>query len=252
MARLQAGERALDVVEFSVSLLEEFPLLNAGIGAALNSRGQCELDAAIMCGQRGLAGSVGAVSRVRSPIALARRILEDSPHVLIVAEGAEEFARAAGLEMVEPFFFETQEARRRFELAEGAESSNTVGAVARDRAGNLAAATSTGGTTRKHPGRIGDSPIIGAGTYADKSVAISCTGDGEYFQRSVSAYDFAARLKYRADRPEVAAHAVLEEVHALGGTGGLIALTHKSPPLVAYNTRHMAHASWSEDLDPKK
>ncbi|MCB1324723.1 MAG: isoaspartyl peptidase/L-asparaginase [Leptospiraceae bacterium] len=249
VGRLEAGEAALDVVEFVVSLLEEVPLLNAGIGGALNAHGEIELDAAIMCGRRQLAGSAGALRRVRSPIALARRILEESPHVLLVAEGAEAFAQECGLDLVEPGFFETPQARQRWQEATPSDHSNTVGAVARDRAGNLAAATSTGGTTRKHAGRIGDSPIIGAGTYADQHAAISCTGDGECFQRAVSAYDFAARLNYKADSPELAAHAVLEKIHTLGGTGGLIALTTDSPPIALYNTKHMAHATWSEGLD---
>ena len=261
-ALLRNGASALDAVERMVVLLEECPLFNAGVGAVLNREGLPELDAAIMDGATRAAGAVTGVMRSRSPVRLARAVMERSPHVLFAGSGAEALGRELGLPEVTPDYFVTEqrfhqlkEAHRRGVIALDHESAfvpaadadgagfGTVGAVARDRNGSLAAATSTGGLTNKHPGRVGDSPIIGAGTYADnRSVAVSCTGTGECFVRAVFGYQVHARLVHaRASLADACADA-LADVSALGGRGGCIALSREGELVLPFNSQVMYRA----------
>ena len=230
---LAGGGAALDAVEAAVRVLEEDPAFNAGRGAALCRDGGVELDASIMDGRGRSAGAVAGVSRTRSPVALARAVMEHSSYVFLAGEGAEAFAREVGAEEAAPDWFATPERRRQLAelLASDADAFDvdmkygTVGAVARDAAGHLAAATSTGGVTGKRPGRIGDTPVIGAGTFADdRAGAVSCTGAGEFFLRAGAAQAIATRMRLLGEIPDAAAAAVLAEVGDLGGTGGVIAL----------------------------
>src|SRR5205085_7936048 len=207
-AILERGGSSLDAVTAAVRIMEDDPQFNAGRGAVLNHEGDAELEAATMDGHGPRAGAVAAVRHVKNPVELARLVMEKSPHVLLVAEGAEEFALEQGVALVPRGYFRTEGRERELEETRRAASerlhaasppgSGTVGAVALDGAGHLAAATSTGGLTDKHRGRVGDSPIIGAGTYADDdSCAVSGTGQGEFFIRQVVAYDICALVKYR-------------------------------------------------------
>ena len=230
---LAAGGTALDAVEAAVRCLEDDPAFNAGRGAALTRDGGVELDAAIMDGARRAAGAVAGVARTRSPVGLARAVMEHSPHVFLAGAGADGFAADRGLEGADAAWFATPERRRQLAelLSRDADAFDvdmkygTVGAVARDRAGHLAAATSTGGVTGKRPGRIGDTPVIGAGTYADdRAGAVSCTGAGEYFLRAGAAQAIATRIRLLGETPDAAAAAVLDDIVELGGTGGVIVL----------------------------
>ncbi|HEY6452946.1 MAG TPA: isoaspartyl peptidase/L-asparaginase [Steroidobacteraceae bacterium] len=235
---------ALDAVEAAVTVLEDDPAFNAGRGAVLTLDGTAELDAAIMDGERLRAGAVAAVRCVRNPVQLARRVLEGSPHVFLVGEGAERFAEESGLSPVPNDYFITPD--RQEQLAARAESPlGTVGAVARDHAGRLAAATSTGGMMGKRRGRVGDSPVIGAGTYADNaSCAVSTTGHGEWFLRTVQAYDIAARMRYGgATLTQAVIDSIELRLPRLGATGGLIAVDRLGSIEMRYNTQAMFRAS---------
>jgi beta-aspartyl-peptidase (threonine type) len=214
-AVLERGGLALDAVQAAVVALEDCPRFNAGRGAVLNARGEPELDAAIMDGPTRRAGGVAAVARVGNPVLAARAVLDRSEHVLLVGAGAEAFAGDAGVALVDPAHHVVA-ARAQSELG-------TVGAVALDAGGALAAATSTGGKRGKAPGRVGDSPLVGAGTYADARCAVSATGDGEAILRAVAAHDMAARVREGAALG-AAAEAVVREVMALGDEVGLLAL----------------------------
>lgn len=256
-AVLAGGGAALDAVAAAVVVLEDSPLFNAGRGAALNAEGRAELDAAIMEGHTLRAGAVAAVRRARNPVLLARAVMEKSGHVLLVGDGADEFGRSAGVEVADPSWFVTEERRRDLERAKaragqtGAVPAHlrfgTVGAVALDREGRLAAATSTGGLTNKRPGRVGDSPLIGAGTYADDRCAVSATGAGEYFIRVGAARDLCARMRYRGDGVDAAARAVIEAVGALGGDGGLIALDARGNAAMPFNADGMFRGTITRD-----
>ncbi|GIV24371.1 MAG: isoaspartyl peptidase [Bacteroidia bacterium] len=232
---LQQGRMALEVVEIAVRRLEDAGFFNAGAGAVPNARGEVELDAAIMDGHNRRAGAVAAVKKVRNPITLARLVMERTPHVLIVGQGADSLAQAWELPL-------RNEAAP---LPEVPWSYGTVGAVALDKYGNLAAATSTGGITGKMAGRVGDSPLIGAGTYAENGlIALSATGQGEYFIRSVLAYDIAARLRYQGSSPSQAIQeAFRDRLEPLGGQGGIIAVTPTGEVLFHFNTPGMYRAS---------
>jgi len=228
---LGRGAAALDAVEASVRLLEDDPCFNAGRGSALTDQGSVELDAAIMDGRNRRAGAVAGLQTTRAPVSLARRLMEQGPHVFLTGRGADRFAEDAGLEQVDPAWFVTEERRRQLDelLAGGgfdaAVKYGTVGAVALDEHGHVAAATSTGGLTAKRWGRIGDSPLIGAGTYADdRSAAVSATGSGEYFIRAVAAHQLAERVRLGGATLQQALDGVLADISELGGTGGLIAV----------------------------
>jgi len=229
---LREGKSALDAVEAAVRVLEEDPCFNAGRGSVLTASGCIELDAAIMDGRTRAAGAVSGLRTTRAPISLARRLLEQGPHVFLSGHGADDFARDAGLEQVENGWFEVPERRRQLEelLASGGFDDEvkygTVGAVAVDARGHVAVATSTGGLTAKRWGRVGDSPLIGAGTYADdRSAAVSATGSGEYFIRAVAAHQLAERVRLGGQSLQEALDGVLADISELGGKGGLIAVT---------------------------
>jgi isoaspartyl peptidase/L-asparaginase-like protein (Ntn-hydrolase superfamily) len=241
-AILRDGGASLDAVAAAVVVLEDDPLFNAGRGSSLNSAGAVEMDAAIMEGRGLRAGAVAAVRRIRNPILAARAVMEKTRHVLLAAEGAERFARAQGLRLERPAYFRT--ARQLAALAKRRKRYHgTVGAVALDRAGNLAAATSTGGYTGKLPGRIGDSPLVGAGTYADnRACAVSATGLGEAFIRAAVGHDICARMRYRGDSLAAAAAAALREVARLGGDGGLVALDRRGNVVLPFNSEGMLRA----------
>lgn len=258
---LRTGAHALDVVQLTVAALEDCPLFNAGIGAVLTREGLPELDAAIMDGRDRRAGAVAGARRARNPIALARAILEHSPHLLFAGAAADALCHDYGIDAVEPAFFITEQRQRQLRRAQAADAValdhdrddaafGTVGCVARDQRGHLAAATSTGGLTNKWPGRIGDSPLIGAGTYADdRSVAISCTGTGESFIRACAGHALHARLLWGGATLENAADAVLEDVRALGGRGGLIAIDRHGRVTLPFNTSAMYRAWLTEGGD---
>lgn len=256
---LEAGVSALDVVTEAVRLLEECPLFNAGIGAVFTRDETHELDACVMDGNTLQAGAVAGVSRLRNPVLAARLVMEHSPHVLMIGEGAEKFAFSHGMEAVSPNLFSTPERFAQLMAARDAGETvldhgsapldeskkfGTVGAVALDKEGNLAAATSTGGMTNKLPGRVGDSPLPGAGCYANNAnVAVSCTGTGEVFIRALAAYDIAALMEYGGLSLQEASDAVvMEKLPALGGSGGLIAVDREGNVALPFNCEGMYRA----------
>ncbi|XTZ37116.1 beta-aspartyl-peptidase [Salmonella enterica] len=256
---LEAGESALDVVTEAVRLLEECPLFNAGIGAVFTRDETHELDACVMDGNTLNAGAVAGVSRLRNPVLAARLVMEQSPHVLMIGEGAENFAFSHGMESVSPDIFSTPERFQQLVQARSvgktvldhgsspldeSKKFGTVGAVALDKLGNLAAATSTGGMTNKLPGRVGDTPLPGAGCYANNaSVAVACTGTGEIFIRMLAAYDIAALMEYGGLSLQEACEAVvMEKLPALGGSGGLIAIDREGNVALPFNSEGMYRA----------
>jgi len=246
---LKAGGTSLDAVESCVRLMEDCPLFNAGKGAVFNAEGKNELDAAIMDGKTGLAGAVAGVTTIRNPISAARAVMEKSNHVMLSGKGAEIFAAEQGLDLVSPDYFFTQPRWDAYLKAKAYADSidnidkkhGTVGCVAVDQYGNLAAATSTGGMTFKKYGRIGDTPVIGAGTYADnKTCAVSATGHGEFFIRNMVAYDIAAIMKYKGiSVSEAAEVVVMHKLKKQGGTGGIIAVDSKGNVAMTFNTTGM-------------
>ena len=250
---LARGGSSLDAVEATIRVMEDSPLFNAGKGAVFTAAGTNELDAAIMDGRTLAAGSVAAVQRIKNPISLARLVMEKSPHVMMVGPGAEEFARLQGMALVPPSYFWTErrweQLQREKRAADTAKKGarlpddnkfGTVGAIALDKAGNLAAATSTGGTSSKRYGRVGDAPIIGAGTYASASCAVSATGAGEFFIRNNVAADICARVKYAGVSIERAADEVVNKVLvAQKGEGGVIAMDAKGNIATPFNTSGM-------------
>ena len=250
-AQLKAGKPALDAVTAVITVLEDDPLFNAGKGAVFNHDGKNELDAAIMDGSTLRAGSVANVHRVKNPILLARAVMEKSPHVMLVGDGAEEFARSVGVELVDPKYFYTEERwqqlqdalkqdREKNRVPDQTPHHGTVGAVALDVRGHLAAGTSTGGMTDKRYGRVGDSPIIGAGTYANAKCAVSATGWGEYYIRANAAHDICARVEYRGEAlAQAAKEVVMNVIPKLGGDGGVIALDADGNFAMPFNTEGM-------------
>ena len=254
-AILAGGGEALDAVEAAVRVLEDDPSFNAGRGAAFTYDGTNELDAAIMDGSTRAAGSVAGVTATRHPVTLARAVMEQSAHVLLGGSGADSFSREHALEQVDAAWFAIPERRRQLdELKAGGGKFDvdmkygTVGAVALDQRGHIAAATSTGGVTGKRWGRIGDSPLIGAGTYADdRACAVSCTGAGEYFIRLGVAHEIAARVRLAGEGVQAAADAVMAEVTALGGTGGVIVAGADGTPAWHFTTPGMYRARAGAD-----
>ena len=278
---LSGGGTALDAVEQTVCELENFPLFNAGRGSVFTHDGKNEMDASIMNGENQTAGAVAFVRNVKNPIRLARLVMERTEHILLAGSGANEFAREMQVEMEGNEYFYTDfryqqllEARERGQIqldhtADEAElieqdlshpkseiqnpKSNlgTVGAVACDARGNLAAATSTGGMTNKRFGRIGDTPLVGAGTYADnQTCAVSCTGHGEFFMKTLAAYDVAARMKYKNLDLIAAANETIEHLRTIGGEGGLIAVDAQGNVTLPFNSDGMYRASITSDGEP--
>jgi beta-aspartyl-peptidase (threonine type) len=264
---LRAGYKALqrekgtslDAVEAAIRVLEDSPLYNAGKGAVFTSEGRNELDASIMEGKQLRAGAVAGVTIIKNPITAARAVMEKSKHVLLTGRGAEIFATQQNLEIVDPSYFwtlkrwkelkeaqkkETDEKRKGSAVPARPRSFGTVGAVALDRNGNLAAGTSTGGMTNKRPGRLGDSPIIGAGTYADnEACGVSCTGHGEFFIRYAVAHDIAALVKYKGLSVQEAANEVVQKkLKKAGGEGAVIVLDTKGNVAVSFNSEWMFRA----------
>lgn len=240
---LLKGGSSLDAVSAAVMAMEDSPLFNAGRGAVYNADGRHELDAAIMDGASLRAGAVACVERIRNPVLAARAVMEHTRHVLLAGKGAERFAREAKLTLEKKSYFATPE-RLRALRRNLRNHHGTVGAVALDREGNLAAATSTGGYTGKLPGRVGDSPLIGAGTYADnRACAVSGTGLGEAFIRALVAYDVAARMRYLGESVARAAAAALANVAKLGGDGGLVAVDRRGNIAMPFNSQGMYRAA---------
>lgn len=252
-AVLDAGGPALDAVAAAVVVLEDSPYFNAGKGAVFNADGVNELDSAIMDGSTRRAGAIAGVHGVRNPVQLARAVMEQSPHVMLVGEGAEAFATSIGMALVAPSYFRTEERWQQLQDAKSRTSARvalprsyyfgTVGAVALDASGRIAAATSTGGMTNKRWGRVGDAPIIGAGTWADTGCGVSATGWGEFFIRLNVAADICARVAYRGDTLADAADAVvMKRVPELGGDGGVIAMDAQGNIATPFNTSGMYRA----------
>lgn len=256
---LQDGGSSLDAVTAAITVMEDSPLFNAGKGAVFNCAEQNELDAAIMDGATWRAGAVAGLTHTKNPVLLARLVLEESPHVLLVGDGAESFGRQHGIEMVDPEYFQTVYRLEQLHALQAREkvkgcgdgiaalggfdplSFGTVGAVALDADGNLAAATSTGGMTNKRFGRVGDVPVIGAGTYADNgTAAISATGHGEYFIRTVAAFRISSRMAFLGESVEEAANAVVMDLlKNMGGGGGVIAIDGEGNIAMPFNTSGM-------------
>ena len=253
--QLREGRPGLDVVVTVIQIMEDSPLFNAGRGAVYNWDGTHELDASIMHGENLDAGAVAGVSTVQSHIALARAVMEDSPHVMLAGSGAEAFSQEQGFNPTSPEYFGTERRREALEAYKASDQAGlkpeadhkfgTVGVVALDKAGNLVAGTSTGGMTGKRWGRIGDSPVIGAGTYADnRSCAVSATGHGEYFIRHTVARDICARMQFGAATLEEAARTVvMEELVAADGEGGIVAVDPAGKVALVFNTPGMYRAS---------
>jgi beta-aspartyl-peptidase (threonine type) len=251
---LSEGGSALDTVEATVCVLEDIPLFNAGRGAVFTHDERHEMDAAIMSGENLRAGAVAAVGGIKNPIALARRVMDQTEHVLLCGTGAEEFAREAGFEFAPPEYFFTEfryeqllEARRENEVRldhSPVKKFGTVGAVACDALGHLAAATSTGGMTNKRFGRIGDTALVGAGTYADdRTCAVSCTGHGEFFMRAVVAYDVACLMKYKGlNLQEACEQTINQTLREMSGEGGLVAVDHLGNVALTFNSEGMYRA----------
>jgi len=252
-----SGGSCVDAVEATVRALERDPLFNAGHGAVLTSDGRFELDSSIMRGKDLAAGAVIGLRHIASPVSLARMVMEQSPYVVLAGEGAETFAKAQGVEFVEQSYFETDYRRQQLQEAKAKAAVmldhsegrfGTVGAVARDSHGDLAAATSTGGMTNKAPGRVSDSPIIGAGTYADRdNCAVSATGHGEMFIRMTVARDIAALMQYAGLTLEDAARRkVMVDLPEIGGRGGIISVGKAGAPVFCVNTSGMYRAMQCE------
>jgi len=254
---LTGGGSSVEAVRAAINILENSPLFNAGKGAVFNAAGQNELDASVMHGGSLKAGAVAALHRIRNPIDLAIAVMEHSPHVMMIGNGAEEFAREQGFEWVDPSWFHTEHRWRQLQEARdrqtaGTEVSqdffSTVGAVALDRAGNLAAGTSTGGMTNKRFGRVGDSPIIGAGTYANNaSCAVSATGHGEYFIRYVVAYEICRRVADGASVDQAGDAVVNGMLAEAGGAGGVIVMGRDGAIAMPHNTPGMYRARIGTD-----
>ncbi len=239
-AILADGGTSIDAITATIMVMENSPLFNAGKGAVFTEEGIVEMDASIMDGSTSSAGAVAGVHTIKNPILAARAVMENTAHVLITGDGADIFADNMGLEIVDSSYFFTENRWKSYQNAKN-KKHGTVGAVALDKFGNLAAGTSTGGMTYKMKGRVGDSPIIGAGTYADNNTcAVSATGHGEYFMRNVVAYDIGALMKYKSmELTEAANYVILDKLKKIGGDGGIIAVDNRGNYSMCFNTAGM-------------
>lgn len=239
---LEKGGTSCDAIQAAIVLMENSPLFNAGKGAVFTATGENELDASIMRGNDLNAGAVAGVKTVKNPILAAYQVMTNSPHVMLAREGAEQFASEQGLELVNPEYFKTERRAKQLEkiVKKIEKEFGTVGAVAVDRDGNICAATSTGGMTNKKWGRIGDSPVIGAGTYANNNTCgFSGTGHGEYYIRTAAAHDVSALMEYKGLSVEEAANAVMQKLTDMGAPGGLIAMDQYGNVAMPFNTPGM-------------
>lgn len=244
---LEKGKTSIDVVEEVVKYLEDDPKFNAGKGAVFTSEGEHELDASIMDGRDLSCGAVAGVKTIKNPISLAKLVMKETPHVLLVGEGAEKFAKLKGVDIVPNEYFDTPLRYEQWQKSISKEVKGTVGCVALDVYGNLAAATSTGGVTNKMPGRVGDSPIIGAGTYADNNTcAVSCTGKGELFIKHNVAFNISALMKYKNYSLKLAAEEMIHKIIP-AGSGGLIAVDKNGNYAMVFNTSGMFRAAASSN-----
>lgn len=254
-AKLKEGTSSLDAIEASIHVLEDCGLFDAGRGSVYTEDGIQELDSSIMNGKDLKAGAVAGVHTIKHPISAARKVMEETWHVMLIGKGAEQFAKEHGLEMVDPSYFHNDFRWKQYELLKkqieeerNAKKHSTVGAVALDVHGNLAAGTSTGGLEMKKYGRIGDSPIIGSGTYADNSTcAISATGEGEYFIRTSATFDIHAQIKYANKSLQESAIFTLEKIKELGGLGGVIGLNTQGEIIMPYTSEGMFRGIAQDD-----
>ena len=248
-AILSRGGTSLDAVEHTIRIMEDCPLFNAGKGAVFTHEGRNELDASIMDGSNLAAGAVTCVTDIKNPISAARKVMEASPHVLLSGKGASEFAAEQGLDIVDPSYFYTEERYQQLQKALEDEKHGTVGCVALDLHGNLAAGTSTGGMTNKRYNRIGDTPIIGAGDYANNmTCAVSCTGHGEYFIRYTVAHDISALMEYKGISLDSAARVVVKDkLVKAGGSGGVIAVDSRGNVSMPFNSEGMYRGFCTSD-----
>lgn len=266
-AEIQKGNTSIDAVAASIMIMEDSPLFNAGKGAVFTADGTNELDASIMYGKDKSAGAIAGVHTIKNPIKTAIAVMQKSEHVMLSGVGAEQFAKEQNLEIVDPKYFWTKDRWEGLQKLKSKERSNinkevsqntlpesyeidqkfgTVGAVALDKSGNITAGTSTGGMTKKKYGRIGDAPIIGAGTYADSQVGISATGWGEYFIRATAARTIAAKMEYQKKDVKTAAQETIDEIEKMGGDGGLIALDKDGNIAMPFNTAGMYRGAITE------
>ena len=267
-AEIQKGNTSIDAVAASIMIMEDSPLFNAGKGAVFTADGKNELDASIMYGKNKSAGAIAGVHTIKNPIKTAIAVMQKSEHVMLSGVGAEQFAKDQNLEIVDPKYFWTKDRWEGLQKLKQKENSNsnkkvsqntlpesyeidqkfgTVGAVALDKSGNITAGTSTGGMTNKKYGRIGDAPIIGAGTYADSQVGISATGWGEYFIRATAARTIAAKMEYQSKDVKTASQETIDEIEKMGGDGGLIALDKDGNMAMQFNTAGMYRGAITED-----
>ena len=255
---LENGGSSIDAVEKAVTILEDSPLFNAGRGSVYSSDEVQEMDASIMDGKKRLAGAVASVSIVKNPIKLARKVAEETDHVLLVGDGAEAFAKNAGIEIVDSSYFYHEERLQRVrnlkknvsKFHKKSDKIGTVGAVALDKMGNISAATSTGGMTNKMPGRVGDSPIIGSGTWAQNGVCgVSSTGHGEYFIKYQVAREVCTRMEYLNQSLSKSSSSIINELADIGGSGGLIAIDSKVNISTPFNTKGMIRGSQTNKME---
>ena len=255
---LENGGSSIDAVEKAVTILEDSPLFNAGRGSVYSSDEVQEMDASIMDGKKRLAGAVASVSIVKNPIKLARKVAEETDHVLLVGDGAEAFAKNAGIEIVDSSYFYHEERLQRVrnlkknvsKFHKKSDKIGTVGAVALDKMGNISAATSTGGMTNKMPGRVGDYPIIGSGTWAQNGVCgVSSTGHGEYFIKYQVAREVCTRMEYLNQSLSKSSSSIINELADIGGSGGLIAIDSKGNISTPFNTKGMIRGSQTNKME---
>ena len=255
---LENGGSSIDAVEKAVTILEDSPLFNAGRGSVYSSDEVQEMDASIMDGKKRLAGAVASVSIVKNPIKLARKVAEETDHVLLVGDGAEAFAKNVGIEIVDSSYFYHEERLQRVrnlkknlsKFHKKSDKIGTVGAVALDKMGNISAATSTGGMTNKMPGRVGDSPIIGSGTWAQNGVCgVSSTGHGEYFIKYQVAREVCIRMEYLNQSLSESSSSIINELADIGGSGGLIAIDSKGNISTPFNTKGMIRGSQTNKME---
>lgn len=253
-AIIESGGTSCDAVQAAILVMEDSPLFNAGVGAVLTATGENELDASIMDGKTLYAGAIAGAKTIKNPILAARKVMTSSPHVMLSGDGASDFAESEGLEIVDPSYFKTERRIKQLDkiIKKLEKEFGTVGAVALDKEGNLCAGTSTGGMTNKKWGRIGDAPIIGAGTYANNNTCgFSGTGHGEYYIRSVAGHDISALMEYKGMSVEEAANEVMNKIETLGGNGGMIAMDRFGNIALPFNTSGMYRGYLREGESPQ-